>query len=267
MSTRITTLQQALAPVRARLTLHPLYQAVQDSRTLRTFMEYHVYAVWDFMSLLKALQQSLTCVRIPWIPVGSANTRYLINEIVTGEESDVDELGRRISHFELYLRAMKQAGASTDGIDRLVAALTAGMPVSEAISRRTPSAVQPFLEYTFTTIASAEPHRIAAVFTFGREDLIPDLFLPLVQVLSGDGSGFFDVFRYYLERHIEVDGGHHSQLAMAMVEELCKDDDTKWREAAEAAIIALEARISLWDAVLAAITSIPKINSPARTTA
>jgi hypothetical protein len=253
MSTRITTLQEALAPTRARLTAHPLYQAVRDPRTFRIFMEFHVYAVWDFMSLLKALQQALTCVRTPWIPVGSANTRYLINEIVTGEESDVDEHGHRISHFELYLRAMEQAGASTDGIDRLVAALAAGMPVNDAISLRSPSGVRPFLEYTFGTIASGELHRIAAVFTFGREDLIPDLFLPLVQALSGDGPGPFDGFRYYLERHIEVDGGHHSHLAMAMVAELCQDDGAKWREAAESAITALEARIFLWDAVLSVI--------------
>ncbi len=265
MSTRISSLQQSIAPARARLTAHPLYRAVQDPATLQTFMQFHVYAVWDFMSLLKALQQSLTCTRVPWIPVGSANTRYLINEIVTGEESDVDEQGRRISHFELYLRAMHQAGALTTTIDALIAMLAGGTPAAEAIAKKAPTPVQPFLKFTFDTIASDEPHRIAAVFTFGREDLIPDLFLPLVQMLSRDKPGSFDIFRYYLERHIEVDGGHHSHLAMAMVEELCGDDDIRWQQAATAAIAALEARIALWDAVLAAISTAPVQAATTRT--
>jgi hypothetical protein len=257
-STRIITLQQAIAPVRARLTAHPLYNAVQDPVSLCTFMEHHVYAVWDFMSLLKSLQQTLTCTAVPWIPRGNANTRYLINEIVTGEESDVDEQGRRTSHFELYLRAMRQAGASTDAIDRFIAGLKTCTTIGEALTTASPDAVRPFLHFTFDTIATGEPHRIAAVFTFGREDLIPDLFLPLVRKLDQETPGTLTIFRYYLERHIEVDGDHHSHLAMSMVEELCGDDDQKWATATRAAQAALESRIALWDAVLAALAVSPR---------
>lgn len=274
-STRIQQLQALIDPVRDRLIAHPIYRTVQTSSALRIFMEYHVYAVWDFMSLLKALQQSLTCTEVPWVPRGTANTRYLINEIVVGEESDIDEEGRRISHFELYLRAMQEAGASVEAISRFTAAVSEGMAaglpaevvVREAISGQVPpgggrvlpedgqvlpGAVQKFLDFTFETIFSGEVFRIAAVFTFGREDLIPDLFLPIVQELSREKPGF-GIFRYYLERHIEVDGGHHGHLAMAMLEELCGDDDVKWRLAGEAARAALEARISLWDGVVAAV--------------
>jgi hypothetical protein len=240
-------------------------------------MEYHVYAVWDFMSLLKALQQSLTCVDVPWVPRGSANTRFLINEIVVGEESDVDEQGRRVSHFELYLRAMREAGASVEEIGRFIHAVSAGgrrvrvaageqgaaaaqvgmagAPgmMREVIMASVPQeAVRKFLDFTFDTIFSGEVSRIAAVFTFGREDLIPDLFLPIVQELSKEKPGF-ETFRYYLERHIEVDGDHHSHLAMEMLEELCGEDDVKWRLAGDAARAALEVRMVLWDGVVAAI--------------
>jgi hypothetical protein len=275
--TRIQQLKESIDPVRNRLIEHPVYRAVQTPAALRIFMEYHVYAVWDFMSLLKALQQSLTCVDVPWVPRGSANTRFLINEIVVGEESDVDEQGRRVSHFELYLRAMKEAGASVEEIGRFVGAVSAATPVNvaaaaarmarvqvarvteaqavvrEAIAGLVPQeAVRKFLDFTFDTIFSGEVSRIAAVFTFGREDLIPDLFLPIVQELSKEKPGF-ETFRYYLERHIEVDGDHHSHLAMEMLEELCGDDDVKWKLAGDAARAALEARIVLWDGVVAAL--------------
>jgi hypothetical protein len=260
-STRIQRLKEFISPVRDRLIAHPIYKTVQTSSALRIFMEYHVYAVWDFMSLLKALQQSLTCTDVPWVPRGTANTRYLINEIVVGEESDIDEGGRRVSHFELYLRAMQEAGASVEAINRLTAAVyggvAGGLPgsvvVREAISAQvSQEAVRKFLDFTFDTIFTGEVYRIAAVFTFGREDLIPDLFLPIVQELSKEKPGF-ETFRYYLERHIEVDGDLHSHLAMAMLEELCGDDDVKWRLAGDAARAALEVRISLWDGVVAAV--------------
>ena len=285
-STRIQQLKESIDPVRNRLIEHPVYRAVQTPAALRIFMEYHVYAVWDFMSLLKALQQSLTCVDVPWVPRGSANTRFLINEIVVGEESDVDEQGRRVSHFELYLRAMKEAGASVEEIGRFIDAVSAARPVNvaaatamnvaaamaagvagaqvarvaeaqvvvrAAITGLVPKEpVRKFLDFTFDTIFSGEVSRIAAVFTFGREDLIPDLFLPIVQELSKEKPGF-ETFRYYLERHIEVDGDHHSHLAMEMLEELCGDDDVKWRLAGDAAREALEVRIVLWDGVVAAI--------------
>jgi len=259
MSKRIDTLKTSISPVRERLIGHPIYRSIQDPAALRIFMEHHVYAVWDFMSLLKALQQSLTCVTSPWVPMGSANTRYLINEIVVGEESDVDERGVRTSHFELYLRAMEQAGADTGPVVGMVDELKAAKTLDERGQgdpvRALRGPVRDFLDFTFGTIATGEVHRIAAVFTFGREDLIPDMFIRIVEDLSGQHSsagieGPFGIFTYYLERHIEVDGGHHSHLAMAMLEELCGEDDRKWEEAAYSAGAALEARIRLWDGVV-----------------
>jgi hypothetical protein len=244
-------LKASIEPVRKLLTGHPLYTRIQTPADFILFMRCHVYAVWDFMSLLKALQRELTCVDVPWIPKGSANTRYLINEIVLGEESDVDEQGRRISHFELYLDAMEQAGADTAPVRALVKALADGMPADEAIARHVPDeSVRDFLRFTFDTIAGGKVHAIAAVFTFGREDLIPDLFLPIIR--SFPGAPDLHIFRYYLERHIAVDGDHHSHLAIAMLEELCGDDPVKWSEATAYAQAALEARIRLWDGVLRA---------------
>ncbi len=247
----ISKIQEIIAPAREKVVAHPLYSELQTLDDVRIFMQYHVYAVWDFMSLLKGLQQQLTCVHVPWIPKGNAATRYLINEIVTGEESDVDADGNRCSHFELYESAMVQAGADTSAIRSLIQAAVSGTPIQEAIAAANlPEGVKGFLRFTFEVIASEKPHVMAAVFTFGREDLIPDMFYALVKDLDQKFPGKLTTFIYYLERHIEVDGDHHSQLAMQMVQELCGDDENKWNEAAQYAQQSLVWRHQLWSAIL-----------------
>ena len=229
---------------------HPVYEKIKDLDGLRIFMEHHVYAVWDFMSLLKSLQQQLTCVSVPWIPKGNANTRFLINEIVIGEESDVDKLGNRTSHFELYLTAMKQAGCNSTCIDSFSHVLETNGNLAEAMNiAKIPEAAKQFITATFKTIATSQPHLIASVFTFGREDLIPDMFLSLIKELKNQFPEKLNILHYYIERHIEVDGGHHSILAYQMMEELCGNDVQKWQEATTETIIALKSRIDLWNAI------------------
>lgn len=254
-SANITGLKKSIEPIRQRLIEHPLYGNIKTLRHLQVFMQYHVFAVWDFMSLLKSLQQELTCVDIPWVPKGNAETRYLINEIVTGEESDVDQQGKRISHFELYLQAMVQAGSATTQIEELLQTLKSGSNVADALTKaEVPAAIKAFVDNTFHTIATGMPHIQAAVFTFGREDLIPGMFISFVKELNRQGTIDMSIFQYYLERHIEVDGDHHSHLAYEMTEQLCGNDVQKWADALQSVEASLNARIQLWDAVLAEIT-------------
>lgn len=250
MNNRIEQLQHATAPLREQLIHHPAYASITDLEGVRVFMEHHIYAVWDFMSLLKALQNQLTCTTIPWMPNGSPEVRYLINEIVTGEESDVDQDGNRKSHFELYLEAMEQCGASTEGIASLLRTIQQGTAVSEAIVQtEMPASTRAFLQFTFEVIATGKPHVIAAVFTFGREDLIPNMFRTIVDDINRNFPDQVTIFKYYLDRHIEVDGDHHSHLALQMVEELCGEDDTKWKEAQIYVERALKSRNELWNGV------------------
>jgi len=256
LNDRIEKLKSQIGPLRAQLVNHPLYGNIRSLYDLNVFMEHHAFAVWDFMSLLKALQQKLTCTQIPWMPVGNANTRYLINEIVTGEESDVDQQGNRTSHFELYLKAMQQAGSSANAIQFLFAELKAGKNIDDAlVSADIPDAARKFVQHTFEVIATNAAYLQAAVFTFGREDLIPDMFISMVKEISAQFPNKVDLLVYYLERHIEVDGDHHSQLAYQMTAELCGDDDVKWQKATHAVENALRARIALWDGILNAITA------------
>ncbi len=250
----IAQLKKDIAPVREQLVQHPLYTNMQTLQQLQQFTQWHVFAVWDFMSLLKSLQHQLTCTQTPWLPTGNANTRYLINEIVLGEESDVDEVGNRTSHFELYLKAMKAMNADTTQIEQLLVYLQNGIPVKEALAMlQLHPTIQQFVNFTFTVIYEQPIHAQAAVFTFGREDLIPEMFMGIVKDLCVTHENKLQVFKYYLERHIEVDGDHHSHLAVEMVAELCGNDAEKWATVTAVSIAALEQRKLLWDAVLATI--------------
>ena len=256
MNEQIKKLQQAIEPLRQQIINHKVYGLITSIDDLGIFMNHHIYAVWDFMSLLKALQQNLTCTTVPWFPVGSANTRYLINEIVAGEESDIDGEGNRKSHYEMYLDAMQQCGAEPTTFFDFITALKSSGDVSAAFNTLdVPVTVQGFVEHTFEVISSGKPYLQAAVFTFGREDLIPNMFLSIVNDLNSKFPGQVSQFKYYLDRHIEVDGDHHSHLALEMTAELCGNDPQKWEEITAASIIALEKRIGLWDGVYEQIMS------------
>lgn len=254
MSSQAQILKESIAPARIKLLTHPVYAKINNLEGLQKFTQFHVFAVWDFMSLLKSLQIGLTSVTLPWVPMGSANTRYLINEIVLGEESDVDEHENRISHFELYLNAMRQMGTPTNLIDSLMTQINNGNSIEQAIQLAPlPDKVKMFLLYTFDIAQNAPLHVKAAVFTFGREDLIPDMFTEILNKIYKDHPDQVSTFKYYIERHIEVDGGHHSHLALEMVAELCGNDAGKWHAAANASLKALEMRAQLWDAIIESI--------------
>jgi hypothetical protein len=250
----VERLKQAVSPARNRVIKHPMYHKLDNLYCLLTFMEHHVYAVWDFMSLLKSLQRNLTCVDVPWVPAGPAGSRRLINDIVLVEESD--ELGNGfISHFELYLDGMTQAGADRTAIDTFISLVRDGKPVLASLKEA--GAPGPSLDFTTTTwgfIESLPVHSQAAAFAFGREDLIPDMFDQVVAV-NADLGNQLSTFVDYLKRHIQVDAEEHTPMAMQMLADLCGDDEDKWRECEETVNAALAARSKLWDGIVAAIDS------------
>jgi len=254
MHPNILKIQENIEPLRQQIINHRVYTAINELEDLQIFMEHHVYAVWDFMSLLKSLQINLTCTTLPWFPVGDALTRQLINEIVAGEESDVDADGNIKSHFELYLDAMLQCGANVEPINNFLTSIKKGRDFEMAFElAKVPQAARAFVKATFETISSGKTHLQAASFTFGREDLIPNMFFSMVNDLNSTNPEQVSIFKYYLERHIEVDGDHHSHLALSMTEKLCEKDEQFWKAAEETTKIALQKRIDLWDAAYAEI--------------
>lgn len=249
-------IRRRIAVVRGQLIEHAVYRQIDNVPALRVFMQHHVFAVWDFMSLLKSLQRRLTCVDVPWLPATHRLGSRLVNEIVLGEESDQDGQGGFASHFELYLRSMRQCGASTQRIDHFVELLRSGeLPAAALAGCEAPPAVQAFVTHTFDVLAQDDLPALAAVFTFGREDLLPELFERIVQELNELAGGELQDFIYYMQRHIELDGGEHGPLAHKLIANLCGEDAAKWEAAAGAALATLESRKTLWDGISAAIAA------------
>jgi pyrroloquinoline quinone (PQQ) biosynthesis protein C len=250
----VQRLLEETAEPRERLMAHPIYHSVSDLGDVQRFMAHHVFAVWDFMSLLKGLQAAVTCVGTPWRPVGDAAIRRFINEIVVEEESDEVSPGRFLSHFEFYLEAMAEAGADRGGIDSFLTTIEAGATVSDALAAPgVPPAAASFVRRTWGVIAGPRVHCAAASFAFARESIIPGMFEALVARLADRHPGRLDALLWYLRRHIEIDGEHHHDLAIRLASALAGDDDEKWAESTEAVRESLDARVALWDAVMASL--------------
>ena len=247
----IQNINNSIESQKQMLLQHPLYKKVQTVDDLHRFLENHVYAVWDFMSLLKALQAKLTCTTTPWFATKNPETRYLINEIVLAEESDLTIDGRHQSHYEMYIEAMESCGANTSGIEHFLSEIDSLQNIFVAIKKSNlhPN-IKNFLNFTFKVIEEGKVHKIAAAFTFGREDLIPNMF---TEILKNFQENFpktdLSKLIYYFERHIELDADEHGPMAMKMITELCGDNEQKWAEVEEVSILALEKRIGLWDAI------------------
>lgn len=250
---RIEQLFDELADLRQQLIQHPIYESINTLPRVRAFMEQHVYAVWDFMSLLKRLQQILTCTATPWLPPADPVMARFINEIVLAEESDEDGQGSYASHFELYLQAMRECAAQTHSIERFVTRLRAGASPFKAMQLSgVCTDTAEFVQSNIALAAHGAPHEVAAVFCLGREDIIPEMFQNLLPQLRGQGHTV-DRLMYYIERHIHLDADEHGPLSKRLLEHLCGEDEIRWVEATIAAKQALQGRIRLWDGTLSRI--------------
>ena len=232
---------------KAELSAHPIFSEINSLSVLQRFMESHVFAVWDFMSLTKRLQQELTCTHLPWLPPCDPRAARLINEIVLGEESDDRPARGHCSHFELYLDAMREVGASTAAVERFVALQREGVSYDVALqSVEVDPAAARFVRHTLHTALHAPGHSVAAAFLHGRESVIPQMFQ---RILDDWGIGIEQAptFRYYLERHIEVDSQDHGPAAAQLLARLIGDDPKREEEVYASALAAVESRIALWD--------------------
>lgn len=236
--------------LKSQLNEHPVYKAVETIEDLRCFMEHHVFSVWDFMSLVKYLQAVIAPSRSPWVPPSELDLCRFINELVLEEEADEMPDGKSfLSHFEIYLLAMEEIGADTSRIRRFVDTVKS-RGIEEALCLPDiPEASRAFTTTTFGFISENGPHKAAAALALGREHIIPVMFKGILKNMRISKKQA-PMFHYYLERHIHLDEGFHGPLSLRLLNKLCEEDTQRVEEAADAAKLAVTARIAFWDGVL-----------------
>jgi hypothetical protein len=211
-------------------------------------MKHHVFAVWDFFTLLKRLQAEVTTVTLPWRPAGHADH----GRFVLAEETDEGIAGGYV-----YRRAMDEVGADTGLIDGFLGALADGTdPMNALADPDIPAGVRQFVGHTLRTALHGRPHEVASSFCHGRENLLPDVFTAVRENVAG-ALADAPTFRHYLDRHVALDHDEHGPLALKLLAALCAGDPAWEAEADQVGIEAIRARIGLWDGVLAELHEMP----------
>jgi hypothetical protein len=246
----------SLTPLKEKLANHRIFERINSIEELKVFMEHHIFAVWDFMSLLKKLQKDAVPSGSPWVPNPNGNLVRFINEIVMEEESDqAYSNGAEISytsHYQIYLDAMTEVGASTETILRFVE-MVKSEGINSAMQKiNLPKPSRLFMSHTFKLINEGKSHEIAASFAIGRESIVPLMFKRILDQ-SKLGAQEVPVFRYYLQRHAELDGDHHGPMALKLLENMSAGDPDIENEIVKQAEKSIEQRISFWDGVHAAL--------------
>ncbi|WP_159023161.1 DUF3050 domain-containing protein [Formosa sp. L2A11] len=243
----IKRIESELSPLQHDLRHHKLYNVLKTTEDVKLFMENHVYTTWDFMSLLKTLQLQFVTYKLPWVPNKNPEIFKFINEIVAAEESDVNELGQIRSHFEMYIDCMEQIGASTTLINTFTELIENGIDVSKASNLvYIPEFIKDFIEFTFNIIETEQPHLMASVFIFGREDIISEKVLNVVSNIETDKTPCTKL-TYLLNRYLFLKQEDQRALSYKMLNELCGNDTEKWDGVLTVAKEALKHRTILWD--------------------
>ncbi len=225
---------------------HKLFHKTLETKHIRYFMESHIFSVWGFMSILKSLQFSLSRNSLPWVP--TENTRNgltsFINEIVLSEESDYIEGIGYVSHFEIYLEAMKEIGADSSKILELIDYINREGSSYDVINNLDIlDEVKNFIKFDLDTAFSGNLPKIVGSFTLGREKVIPNMFEHIVQSVTDANK-----FTTYLNRHIDIDGDRHGPLSSKLLDKVCRSDKNL-EIAYQAGIDALNLRLKVWDKI------------------
>lgn len=246
----LSWLKEEIQVARQQLLNHPIYTQVKSIADLRLFMQSHVFAVWDFMTLLKSLQKNLTSVQVPWIPSKNSENVRFINETVLVEESDDIFGDTYLSHFEIYLKAMEEVGANTQAIEQFIEDIRLDLSVADALE---PLAIpQSTKNFVITTVDMAQGSsvQVASSFLYGREDIIPDMFQSLLDHLAKERQLHCPYLQLYLQRHIEIDRDDHGPMGEKLLSNLCGSSPQLWQQALDSAQKAIRLRQSLWDGIL-----------------
>lgn len=209
-------------------------------------MNHHIYSIWDFMNLLIALQRTLTCVHLPWKPQENPQLCQLINEIKLEEESDTLQ-GHASSHFAFYSQTLIKSHRCESHVKTFIKKLQENHSYQTLIEDPSlPQSVQNYLKTTHDIIQDSLL-TTAAAFTYARENIMSEMLKQLKQKEIKNPT--LQAFYLYVNRHIKLDGERHQNMALKMIDHLCKNANDE-KEIYLAAKKAILARLTFWDEIL-----------------
>jgi hypothetical protein len=227
---------------------HPIFGAISSLENAQKYMEFQVWCVWDFMCLAKAVQGALGTFSVPWLPPKNGALLAAINEIIQGEETDTGPDGETASHFEIYLAAMRQAGANMKPITTFTSSLSRGVPWETALGQcGAPPAAIRFVGGTIRTALGPLPGAVAS-FCLGREELVPMMLDTMLRDLPQQPE--LELFRWYIQRHIELDSDTHGPLSSDLFDSIAGADPKTREEALTIAAWAISERTAYLDAIM-----------------
>ena len=122
--------------------------------------------------------------------------------------------------------------------------------------KKIPYAPHQALEFTRSTLEICEGplNRRIAAFTLGRETVLPNLFQKTLQLLAtvhtqSESRCDLSMLKYYLDRHIELDGDSHGPMCAKLFDRYCLKDAATRSDTFYTLCEVLDQRIALWDAV------------------
>ncbi|MGA9174798.1 MAG: DUF3050 domain-containing protein [Thermoactinomyces sp.] len=243
---------ESIQTARKEILSHPLLSHLHKSECVRIFMKHHIFVVWVYMSLLKKLQQSFTCVSLPWMPRPNSLFARFLNELAIWEETDKDGKGNYASHFEILSQAMEEMKADTEPIQTYLQMLQAGYhPIESLFQSEIPPSVADFVKHNLGLALNGQLHEVASAFYYGYEYLVPELYALLSKSFSK--APVSERLTYYLNRHTQIKSNKRAPLAENLLLTLCEEDPVKIAQAEKAAQSTLEVWHGLLDGIMAEI--------------
>ena len=234
---------------RLSLERHRVFDQLITNEDLQLFMSWHVFSVWSHMSIIKRLQLEFTCTCLPWTPYRSAKAAYLINKIVSENESTALTNNTYLSQFELYLCAMEEIGANTFSIRTFVDLIAANMPLQDAlkISNASPAIDEFVLTNTHIAI-SGSVEEVLGCMIYADEYISPKSFM---RSSAGSALSRFDEekFSLYLKMCCSTDPHRrHSDITNLLIEQT-NGNESRLKTCLDAALGAIKRQANLWDAL------------------
>jgi len=211
---------QTLIKVSEDVINHPMFKKLNNIYNIKKYSEFQIWCVWDFMSILKQVQNFIFCNDILWLPPENPNAGAAFYRLIESEETDLGFKGgdlNRASHFQSFRAAMQELNADTKNIDNFLELIKTGKTLPEALNKSGASPQTKSFLLTNNHLIKQSPYNAIALITLTRENFLPAVFKSLLSYVNENEK--IELFVWYHKRHIYLDSVLHGPLSIQIFNE------------------------------------------------